>query len=556
MGNAVRLHCKNLCCQNIPNNILITNIEQKYFAIPTENGQNSEYLSNSFIKENKFLHKSFQHFFTRETQTVNNFQFVITPKKIDNKKNKNIYLTNNLQSTIKENSEIHKQKENNLQKIKQNNKNNNFYLSIDLSPTIKDNDEIDKEKEIDLNIYKSKINSIILNSENKESCIIDKNHKIDNLLKVHKTTILKNNSHKIKKLTHSISEIEVHHLANNKKIKKELLLNKDNINPNEEEENNNTNHHLNVNRGRKNSVCSIFSNFGNTIISTFPKGDFLYKNINYEYLGKKDENKNKTGFGIITYEDKTKLKGIFKNDKLNGFGKFIDLHSIYTGYYKDSIPNGFGIYKKDNVTTIGDNWIKNNLNGVGYQMFGLNDFYEGEFNKSVKQGIGLYHWNDNTICFGEWNDDKVNGYGVIKYANNNTYMGEFKENEMDGWGEFIWNDNKYYCGEYKDGFKHGFGIYVTDFKKINCYIGFWEYGQASGLGIKINDNDMIIGIWRDGKRINYIKYWEIKDYLKPNQTKFFKFLHRDVKFFKQYILNLKKNDLFNCQIHIVEDFSV
>ena len=149
----------------------------------------------------------------------------------------------------------------------------------------------------------------------------------------------------------------------------------------------------------------------------------------------------------------------------------------------------------------------------------------------------------------------MNGYGVIKYANDNIYMGEFKENIMDGWGEFIWNDDKYYCGEYKNGFKHGFGIYVIDFKKLNCYIGFWEKGHACGLGIKINDNDMIIGIWKDGKRINYVKYWEIKDYLKPNQIKYFKFLHRDIKFFKQYILNLKKNDLIKCQIHFVDEFS-
>ena len=63
MGNAVRLHCKNLCCQNIPNNILITNIEQKYFAIPTENGQNSEYLSkfalSHIIGQNISRHPTF-----------------------------------------------------------------------------------------------------------------------------------------------------------------------------------------------------------------------------------------------------------------------------------------------------------------------------------------------------------------------------------------------------------------------------------------------------------------------------------------------------------------
>ena len=67
---------------------------------------------------------------------------------------------------------------------------------------------------------------------------------------------------------------------------------------------------------------------------------------------------------------------------------------------------------------------------------------------------------------------------------------------------------------------------------------------------------MIIGIWKDGKRINYVKYWEIKDYLKPNQIKYFKFLHRDIKFFKQYIIGLRKNDLINCQINYIDDLSI
>ena len=82
---------------------------------------------------------------------------------------------------------------------------------------------------------------------------------------------------------------------------------------------------------------------------------------------------------------------------------------------------------------------------------------------------------------------------------------------MDGWGEFLWNDRKYYIGEYKDGIKHGFGIYVSDFKKLDCYIGFWEYGKVSGLGVKIDGDNLKIGVWKDGRRINWIKNWEMKD---------------------------------------------
>ena len=50
---------------------------------------------------------------------------------------------------------------------------------------------------------------------------------------------------------------------------------------------------------------------------------------------------------------------------------------------------------------------------------------------------------------------------------------------------------------------------------------------------------MFACIWKNGKKGNYVKYWEIKDYLKPNQTKFGNFLLKDIKFFKQYIKDLQ-----------------
>ena len=510
MGNAVHLQCE----KDLSNS--------KYIEIPTEMSQTGNSLSNSYIKNNFLLHKSFQNFFLRKNEKINNCHFEIIPLKQKEKTQINILNCGNDESINDNKNELKEKKE-----IEKENKK--------------------EEKELDLSINKSRINSIILNSESKNSFIFDK-CKLDTIIFVKNINNLKKNTLKIRP---SYGDIDLHQKINNQKFKK-VQFNKEEINVNEENPEETINPQCNpLNQNlklKRSSIHSIFSNIENTIISSYPKGYYLYKHLNYKYYGKTDIKNNKIGFGIIKYEDNSRIEGIFKNNKINGYAKFIDTQSSFLGYYKDSNPKGFGLYMKDNVTTIGDSWTKNHLNDIGIQIFGINDFYQGNFIKSIKQGLGIYYWNDGTICFGEWKDDKINGYGVIKYSNKNIYLGEFKDNIIEGWGEFLWSDNKYYCGQYKNGVKYGFGIYVSDFKKFDVYIGFWEYGKANGIGIKINDNDMFVCIWKEGKKLNYIKIWEIGDYLKPNQLKFGKFLLKDIKFFKEYIKKLYKNDIINEMI--------
>ena len=50
---------------------------------------------------------------------------------------------------------------------------------------------------------------------------------------------------------------------------------------------------------------------------------------------------------------------------------------------------------------------------------------------------------------------------------------------MDGLCEFLWNDTEYYYEYYKKENKNGFEIYVWDFDKLSCYIGFWENGKTT-----------------------------------------------------------------------------
>jgi len=293
---------------------------------------------------------------------------------------------------------------------------------------------------------------------------------------------------------------------------------------------------------------SFYSKISSIDISRETKGFFLYKKKNYSYKGNRDLNNKKNGFGIIKWDDGSILKSTFHNSKINGYGIFKDTqyeNSIFYGFYKDNIPNGYGYYIKENLKLESDSWDKNNINGIGMEIWEDDNFYQGELYHSEKNGIGLYRWPDGTLCLGEWKDDKLNGYGLMKYSNDSIYIGQFKDNLMDGFGEFLWGDAEYYCGYYCNGNKDGFGIYIWNFDKVSCYIGFWENGKQHGVGIKIIDNVMKVGLYKDGRKVNKLNgTWEFKDYLKPEQMKFYKFLRQNNKILVKYIQNLKKNEIF------------
>ena len=60
----------------------------------------------------------------------------------------------------------------------------------------------------------------------------------------------------------------------------------------------------------------------------------------------------------------------------------------------------------------------------------------------------------------------------------------------------------------------------------------------------MDDSNCKIGIWKEGRRINSIKNWELDNYLKPYQIKYKKFLENDHKFLSKFVLKLQKGDIF------------
>ena len=199
----------------------------------------------------------------------------------------------------------------------------------------------------------------------------------------------------------------------------------------------------------------------------------LKKSKSLKYKGEKDKlTHQKNGFGIVEWDDKSKLLGRFENNKICGICKFYnkEKEGIFSGIYKENFPEGYGIYKTLNYKLEGI-WNKNILNGIGIEK-NENTIYEGEFQNNKKHGIGTYKWSDGTIYKGEFKNNKMSGYGIIFYNDGRIFAGEIINGNMNGIGFFKWKNGDMYLGNYIKNDKCGFGIFIWKKKTFNCFCWF------------------------------------------------------------------------------------
>ena len=287
--------------------------------------------------------------------------------------------------------------------------------------------------------------------------------------------------------------------------------------------------------------------------------NFSKNNINNDN-NKIDHLYIKNGFGIIFFEDNTKLQSIFTNDKINGYAKYKNKlkKEFFNGIYTNNELNGYGIYsdKLNNMQKIG--YFKSTgLNGIGIEISNNeknNYIYFGEFFQNQKHGIGTLKWGDGTICQGNFCNNKLNGYCIIKYPNNQMYQGQLKKGKMDGKGQFFWENGNKYIGDYKNDKRDGFGIFIwsdindsdlTGVKFSTClsalnqfsaYIGFWSEGKMDGIGMKINNKDVKFGVWKNGNKKEWIEdQVNIKNYFRVDQRKYMKLFMSPKGFITQLV---------------------
>lgn len=249
-----------------------------------------------------------------------------------------------------------------------------------------------------------------------------------------------------------------------------------------------------------NSLNSI-NTYSNNSVSSKLNQLINARGNNEIYIGEKKGNM-KNGLGIQIWNKDTFYFGTFKDDKVNGIGKFISGNSKYKGEFKNDNSNGFGIYKNNKLTYEGY-WSHDLQNNYGIEKWEDGSIYKGEYYKGRKKGIGTYIWKNGTKYEGEFLDNNFHGYGIYYYKEKKYYSGQWENNEKSGLGEII-SKKKAFIGFFSNDKKNGFGI--SFWKNRNkCFIGFWKNGIKIGPAKIINDNKIIYGILDKEGNIKKIK---------------------------------------------------
>ena len=310
----------------------------------------------------------------------------------------------------------------------------------------------------------------------------------------------------------------------------------------------------NKSNGLKNHNLSISENDSKAIIkdnSCFKSRDDLKKarsllsNKDFSYIGQKSANDLKEGFGICQWNNQAKYIGTFKNNKADGYGKFIEQNIKYKGQFKNDLIYGFGIFSKGQEFLYEGYWKDDLPDEYGYETWGDDSEYIGEYKKGKKHGLGIYGWSNGSRYEGFWNSNRREGYGIMYYTKEKIYIGEWKNDSKEGFGELIFKDKKY-IGFFSGDKKEGFGIFYLN--KLNkAFMGFFKKGKQLGFGKLMTRNKRKYGVWKKDSLVNWFKNEdEAFDYLDSKGFRkyktFFAFTLDDIR---NYCVN---NDEFNSLI--------
>ena len=222
-----------------------------------------------------------------------------------------------------------------------------------------------------------------------------------------------------------------------------------------------------------------------------------------------DYSKIISDFGIIKWSNNSIFKGYFKNNIPNGWGiYFHHTNGTFQGEYYNDQPNGFGIFIHENDSTYIGYWKNERQDGFGEEKWPEGMQYLGEFSMGKKNGIGRYTFPNGNIYYGEWEQNLMNGFGIYLFDQCRIYIGEWLNGLKDGYGEIYGQNNNYFFGYFRNNSQNGFFLFYND-KTGKIIVGYNVNGKVDGIAkYYMPENEGRILILRNGHKIREIKNLE------------------------------------------------
>lgn len=214
-----------------------------------------------------------------------------------------------------------------------------------------------------------------------------------------------------------------------------------------------------------------------------------------------------SGPGFKSFNNGTRLKGIWAAGKLNGWGTLTrtngEVHrgfwhegrwqgfgvhiwpngDRFLGTWRDGKRQGFGILTWSSGERYEGQWADDVIAGQGVKVLQNGATYRGNWAKWLRDGTGVMTFPDGSRIEGEWRDDAPNGRCSARYADGGRYDGACRNWAPDGAGTKIWRDGSRYEGEWQTGQRSGHGKITRS--GGGSYDGEWRFDQEDGKGILI-----------------------------------------------------------------------
>eukprot|EP00340_Litonotus_pictus_P004350 CAMPEP_0170518464 /NCGR_PEP_ID=MMETSP0209-20121228/4145_1 /TAXON_ID=665100 ORGANISM="Litonotus pictus, Strain P1" /NCGR_SAMPLE_ID=MMETSP0209 /ASSEMBLY_ACC=CAM_ASM_000301 /LENGTH=355 /DNA_ID=CAMNT_0010804033 /DNA_START=168 /DNA_END=1235 /DNA_ORIENTATION=+ len=218
------------------------------------------------------------------------------------------------------------------------------------------------------------------------------------------------------------------------------------------------------------------------------------------YKGHWSLDRKKNGYGILVNSDGSKYEGLFRNEKLDGKGRYITIKGdFFEGFFSNGCACGYGVFVHSDGSIYKGNWMNDLPWGEGEEWSNEGSYYKGDFFQGKKFGVGEFRWKDGAVYLGGVKNDLLNGEGIYSWPDGRRYKGFWQDNNMQGYGVLENPDGSRYEGQFDMNKKSGKGVY--HYNKEKFYEGNWENGKQHGKGKIVKNGVVEEGLWSEGKRL-------------------------------------------------------